>query len=176
MQLKDLGNAILNVAPTIAGLFGGPLAATGVQALSNAIFGHPNGSTDDIQKAITQGLTPEQIVAIKQADDTLKSKFVDAGIQLEQIDATDRASARTMAVQTKDWTPRILAALVVVGWVSVQWFLLTHVVDQTMRELVARVLGTLDSALMLVLSFYFGSSSSSSEKNVLIGKALEKQS
>ena len=174
MQFKDLGNAVLTIAPTIAGIFGGPLAATGVQALSNAIFGHPNGSAEDVQKAIVQGLSPDQIVAIKQADDVLKQKLIDGGIQIEQIAAQDRASARQLSIQTRDRTPQVIAVLVLIGWAYVQWFLLNHVLDSTMRELIARVLGTLDGALMLVLSFYFGSSSSSSEKNGLISRALEK--
>jgi hypothetical protein len=52
----------------------------------------------------------------------------------------------------------------------VQGFLLTHVIDGTMRELIARVLGTLDSALMLVLSYYFGSSAGSAEKNQIMAQ------
>lgn len=174
MQLKDLGNAVLNIAPTIAGIFGGPLAATGVQALSSAIFGHPNATGDELQKAIAAGLSPDQLVQIKQADDALKAKLLDAGIQVEQIAAADRASARTMAAATKDFTPTLLALLVIIAWCSVQYLLMTRVLDPSMRELVARVLGTLDAALMAVLNFYFGSSASSSAKNEMLAKALDK--
>ena len=67
--------------------------------------------------------------------------------------------------------PPILSVLVVVAWVLVQFFLLNHVIDASMRELVARVLGTLDGALMLVLSYYFGSSSGSQAKDDLLHKS-----
>jgi hypothetical protein len=67
--------------------------------------------------------------------------------------------------------PSILSVLVVVAWVLVQFFLLNHVIDASMRELVARVLGTLDGALMLVLSYYFGSSSGSQAKDDLLHKS-----
>jgi hypothetical protein len=67
--------------------------------------------------------------------------------------------------------PPILSVLVVVAWVLVQFFLLNHVIDASMRELVARVLGTLDGALMLVLSYYFGSSSGSQAKDELLHKS-----
>jgi hypothetical protein len=67
--------------------------------------------------------------------------------------------------------PPILSVLVVVAWVLVQFFLLSHVIDASMRELVARVLGTLDGALMLVLSYYFGSSSGSQAKDELLHKS-----
>jgi len=67
--------------------------------------------------------------------------------------------------------PPILSVLVVVAWVLVQFFLLNHVIDASMRELIARVLGTLDGALMLVLSYYFGSSSGSQAKDDLLHKS-----
>jgi hypothetical protein len=67
--------------------------------------------------------------------------------------------------------PPILSVLVVVAWVLVQFFLLNHVIDASMRELVARVLGTLDGALMLVLSYYFGSSSGSQAKDEMLHKS-----
>jgi hypothetical protein len=56
----------------------------------------------------------------------------------------------------------------------VQWFLLTHIIDGSMRELIARVLGTLDGALMLVLSFYFGSSAGSQAKDTMIHNSVPK--
>jgi hypothetical protein len=51
-----------------------------------------------------------------------------------------------------------MSYVIVVCWAIIQYFLFTHVIDASMRELIARVLGTLDGALMLVLSFWFGSS------------------
>ena len=78
-------------------------------------------------------------------------------IDLERIAASDRDSARNYAIMTHDLTPRILAVIVVVAWGMVQWFLFHNIIPAEMRELIARVLGTLDGALMLVLSYYFGS-------------------
>ena len=73
-----------------------------------------------------------------------------------------------MTVQ--DWTPRLLAALIVGLYIGVQVFLLNGVVNITMRELVLRSLGTLDAALALVLGYYFGSSASSARKSETIDK------
>jgi len=75
-----------------------------------------------------------------------------------RIAANDRESARNMAVGTHSFTPSIMSYVIVVCWALIQYFLFTHVIDASMRELIARVLGTLDGALMLVLSFWFGSS------------------
>jgi hypothetical protein len=73
-----------------------------------------------------------------------------------------------MQMTTGSFVPPLLSVLVVVAWTTIQYFLLTHVIDPSMRELVARVLGTLDGALMLVLSFYFGSSSGSQAKDQML--------
>jgi len=48
--------------------------------------------------------------------------------------------------------------VVVIAWGLIQYHLLTHVVPTEMREIIIRVLGTLDGALVMVLSYYFGAS------------------
>jgi hypothetical protein len=144
------------VAPTIATALGGPLAGMAVKAVSTALFGHQDASDDEIAAAMATA-TPEQLAALKKVDNDFKVQMKSLDIDLEKISASDRDSARRMAMETHDWTPRILAVVIVVAWGLVQWFLLHSVIDASMRELVARVLGTLDGALMLVLSYYFGS-------------------
>lgn len=154
--LKTFGPLIGSVAPTIATALGGPVAGMAVKALSGALFGHENGTEDEIQAALSNP-TGDQLAALKKIDADFKVQMKSLDIDLERIAASDRDSARKMAMETHDWTPRILAVVVVIAWGIVQWFLLHNVIDGSMRELVARVLGTLDGALMLVLSYYFGS-------------------
>ena len=154
--LKTFGPLIGSVAPTIATALGGPVAGMAVKALSGALFGHENGTEDEIQAALANP-TGDQLAALKKIDADFKVQMKSLDIDLERIAASDRDSARKMAMETHDWTPRVLAVVVVIAWGVVQWFLLHNVIDATMRELVARVLGTLDGALMLVLSYYFGS-------------------
>lgn len=71
-------------------------------------------------------------------------------------------------VDKKDHTATILASVIVGAWVTIQFFLLTHVIDVDMREIVIRTLGTLDTTLGLVISYYFGSSKSSQDKDSTI--------
>ena len=154
--LKTFGPLIGSVAPTIATALGGPVAGMAVKALSGALFGHDEASADDIKTALANP-TADQLAALKKIDADFKVQMKSLDIDLEQIAAKDRDSARNMAIMTHDWTPRVLAIVIVMSWGIVQWFLLHNVIDASMRELVARVLGTLDGALMLVLSYYFGS-------------------
>ena len=157
MDLGVFGKLIETVAPTIATALGGPVAGMAVKALSTALLGHDSGSEDDIRDALATA-TPDQIAAIRKVDADFKVQMKSLDIDLVRIAANDRASARDMAVGTHSFTPSIMSYVIVCCWAVIQYFLFTHVIEASMRELIARVLGTLDGALMLVLSFWFGSS------------------
>jgi len=154
--LKTFGPLVSSVAPTIATALGGPVAGMAVKALSNALLGHADGTEDEINAALANP-TADQLAALKKIDADFKVQMKSLDIDLERIAASDRDSARNYAIMTHDLTPRILAVIVVVAWGCVQWFMLHNIIPTEMRELIARVLGTLDGALMLVLSYYFGS-------------------
>lgn len=154
--LKTFGPLIGSVAPTIATALGGPVAGIAVKALSGALFGHQDASEDEIQAALANP-TADQLAALKKIDADFKVQMKSLDIDLEKIAASDRDSARNMAIMTHDWTPRILAMVVVAAWGITTWYLLQNVIEPSMREIIARVLGNLDSALVLVLSYYFGS-------------------
>jgi hypothetical protein len=157
MDLGIFGKLIENVAPTIATAIGGPVAGMAVKALSTALLGHADGSENDITTALANA-TPDQIAAIRKADNDFKVQMETLKIDLVKIATEDRASARNMAAATQSYTPSVLSYVTVVCWAVIQYYLFTHIIDASMRELIARVLGTLDGALMLVLSFWFGSS------------------
>ena len=159
-KAKDILGA---VAPTVATALGGPLAGMAVKAVSSALLGRDDGTPEEVAAAI-QGATPEQLMAIKKVDADLKVQLKALDVDLERIHASDRNSAREREAKTGDWTPRLLAVAIVGAWGFIQYLLLTTVIDGSMRELVARVLGTLDAALMAVLYYYFGSSASSARK------------
>jgi lambda repressor-like predicted transcriptional regulator len=156
---------IESIAPTIASALGGPLAGMAVEAVSKAIGVDPS----EVQNTINSGkMSADQIAALQQAEIALKARAQEMGLDFEKLAVADRSSARQMQMTTGSFIPPILSIMIVVAWAAVQFFLLTHIIDPSMRELIARVLGTLDGALMLVLSFYFGSSSGSQAKDTMI--------
>jgi hypothetical protein len=153
------------IAPTIATALGGPLAGLAIEAVSKAIGIDPK----DVQSTISEGkLSADQIMLLKQAEVAMAARAQEMGLDFAKLNVEDRKSAREMQITTQSHIPPTLAILIVVAWATVQGFLLTNVIDPSMRELIARVLGTLDGALMLVLSFYFGSSSGSQAKDTMI--------
>jgi hypothetical protein len=154
-----------SIAPTIATAMGGPLAGMAVEAISKAIGVDPS----EVQNTINSGkMTADQIASLQTAEIALKARAQEMGLDFEKLAVADRSSARQMQMTTGSFVPPLLSVMIVIAWSTIQWFLLTHVIESSMRELVARVLGTLDGALMLVLSFYFGSSSGSQSKDAML--------
>jgi len=166
----DLKTILKSAAPMLSAAIGGPFGAMAAKLAAEAL-GDPSSKPEDLPTLMASA-TPEQIAALKKAEMDFKVRMTELGYANEEklaaLVVEDRKSAREMQTSTRSRIPGVLAVLVVLAWGLVQWFLLTHVVDQSMRELVARVLGTLDGALMVVLSFYFGSSHGSQQKTELM--------
>jgi len=159
---------LTQIAPGIATALGGPLAGLAVTAISKAL----GIDEKDVQKTIETGkLSAEQMVSLKQAEIDLQAKAQELGLDFEKLAVDDRKSAREMQMSTKSFVPALLSVLVVTAWVLIQYFLLTHVIAQEMRELVARILGTLDASLLLVLNFYFGSSAHSEKQSEMLHRS-----
>jgi hypothetical protein len=94
-------------------------------------------------------------------------------IDLERIAAGDRDSARNREIQTKDWTPRILAAVVTVGYFGTLFWILEKGVPKE-SEVLIYMLGVLGTTWGMIMGYFFGSSSGSQEKNGMINRMLSK--
>ena len=169
-SLRDSTLGLLGaVAPTLAKTLGGPLAGTAVAALSKVLLGKSDGTTQEIGAALATA-SPEVIAAIRKADQDFEAEMGRQGIDLAKINATDRDSARQREVNSHDpWTPRILAAIVVLSVLTGEGYAMTHSIPTGAEMLVGRILGTLDAALMCVLYYYFGSSAGSAVKTNIMG-------
>ena len=172
--LKTFGPLIGSVAPTIATALGGPVAGMAVKAISGALFGHDGGSKDDIMTALANP-TGDQLAALKKIDADFAVQMKALDIDLERIAAGDRASARDMQKETKDWIPRALAVSVTVGFFAILLYMLVYGLPTTGNEALLLLLGALQTAWGGIVAFYFGSSSGSQQKDKMIynSKPLE---
>ena len=150
--MNDLFNLIKGFAPTLATAVAGPLGGAAVSAIASRL-----GVSDSI----------ESVAKAIAGDPQAAQKLAELELEYAKLDMADRDSARKneAALATSENTPLlnksvtpILAIVVVVAWGLIQYHLLTHVVPNEMREIIIRVLGTLDGALVMVLSYYFGAS------------------
>lgn len=171
--LKTFGPLIGQVAPSIATALGGPVAGMAVKALSNAFFGHGDASQDEIQAALANP-TAEQLAVLKKIDADFKVQMKALDIDLERIAADDRASARDMQKETKDWIPRALAVTVTIGFFGILLYMLVYGLPTTGNEALLLLLGALQTAWMGIIAFYFGASSSDTAKDKMIYNSVPK--
>jgi len=163
---------IESIAPTIASALGGPLAGLAVEAVSKAIGVDPTAVQDTIN---TGKLTADQIAGIQSAELALKAKAQEMGLDFEQLAVQDRKSARDMQSNTKSFIPPLLAILITVGFFGILGGLMTGKVDSSSQALMI-MLGSLGTAWTGIIAFYFGSSASSQNKDILLHQSTPAKS
>lgn len=140
--------------------------AIGVEGLT------PDKAEDAI--AAAQVKDPEILLKLKQVDADFQLQMAQLGFEsaekLEEIAAGDRASARVREVAVKDYTNRIIAYGIVVLTLSMEGYVLIWGTPAVDGVVLGRIMATLENALMLVLAYYFGSSSGSAQKTAMLAE------
>ena len=174
--MSNWRGVLSTVAPWIgAAATGGVPALVGMAAgeLTKA-FGKDIKPTADAISAAISGATPEQMLALKTADQDFQSKMQQLGFEhiqtLESVAASDRNSARHMHETVRDLSTPILSYMVVLAFFGTVYILLTQAVEiQTeMRDVVMVLIGTLATSFNQVLAFRFGTSAGSKDKTDII--------
>lgn len=173
-------NVIKTLAPTIATAIGGPLAGGAVTALES-VFGitpKPDASTDDRTGAIAaaiSGATPEQLAAMRKADQDYAVAMAQAGFKdtetLASLAVQDRSSARAMQISTKSLTAPFLAMFVTLGFFGVLAVMMFCTLPQETHDALMLMLGSLGTAWTGVIAYYFGSSAGSDRKTELLAQS-----
>ena len=165
----DWKQVLSTVAPTVASALGGPLAGEAVAAIGS-LLGISEPTQSKLKDAIESGrLTSEQVFQIKQLELKYKSEEADRGFKYSELEFKDRESARSMMISTRSNTPALLTWIIVVLVLGLEGSLLFGATPIGVNDLVlGRVLGTLDAALMMVLTFWFGTTNASSRKTELL--------
>jgi hypothetical protein len=142
---------------------GGPLAGLAVTAVSKAL----GIDEDKVQETIDKGkLNADQIAALQQAEIELKAKALELNLNFEELAVRDRSSARDLQAQTKSIVPPLLAILVTTGFFGILAALMMGYATKSDELMI--MLGSLSSAWIGVISFYFGSSAGSQDKDRMI--------
>jgi len=177
MNLGEKALQVLKtVAPTLALAVGGPFGPIAAAAV-NAALGHKEGTNDP--KAIEAALltaTPDQLLALKKADQDFEVQMKQLGIQEEQLQYADIANARAREVATKDWTPKVLAFIITFGFFGVLTFMIFKGVPPNGGDALLVLLGSLGTAWAGVVGYYFGSSAGSASKDKTISAIAKDQS
>ncbi len=156
-------NWLEQIAPTIATAIGGPLGGIAYEVISKVM----GVSQDDAKQMLETGkLTSDQVAQVKQAEIELKKTEETLGLDFAQLTVEDRKSARDMQAATKSWIPGFLAIFITAGFFGILLALMYGQVEKGNEIMI--MLGSLGTAWAGVVSFYFGSSASSQNKDATI--------
>lgn len=162
-----------SLAPLLGTALAGPFGGIAASFIADKL-GVPDKTVQAVTEALSNGqMTPEQVSQIRLAEIDFKKWMGDNQLKKEQLAYEDTKSARDMLMSTKSLTPSILTWIVVTLTLVAEGALLFHQMPPGVDPIIlGRVLGTMDSALMLVLGFWFGSSNGSQNKDVMLAQAM----
>jgi len=166
----DWKKLVKTVAPTIASALGGPLAGMAVTAITGAL-GIEAKDVAEAEQKISEVLAapdPGVLLKLRQADQDFKVQLRKLDIDLEKIHAADRASARQREIALKDKMPGVLAVILTVGFFGVlAAHLFIHIPSEN-KTLLDIMLGSLGTAWVTMITYYYGSSKGSKIKDVML--------
>lgn len=170
----DWKGLVGTVAPTIASVFGTPLVGVGVKALCVALGLNPSGSTEIDQTALEAklaGATPQDLLAIKNAEQQFIKDMKGLDIELAKLELQDVDSARKMQTATKSWGPAILAAVAILTVIVLAYYVIvTPSINEYAKGVVLLILGRFLGYIDQVFQFDFGTTRSSRIKDDTIQK------
>lgn len=172
----DFTSILKTVAPWIATALTGPLGGMAITAAADA-FGLSDKTMDAVKQAV-MGMTPEQALAMKTADQAFAVHMQELGFKqvadLEAIAADDRDSARAMQIATRSWVPAALSVIITVGFLGLLTGMMTSYLTAEDNQAMLLMLGALGVAFGQVMNYWLGSTSESGRKTELLAKAPAK--
>ena len=169
----DFTKLLATVAPWIGTALGGPLGGLAVEAAANAL-GLTDKTSDAIKTALG-GATPEQLLALKQADQAFSVQMQALGFKqvtdLEAIAANDRKDARAMNVAKPSRVPAALSTIVTVGYFGILVGIMRGWLSIDSSQALLLMLGSLTTAWGAVMAYWFGTTRDSGIKTTLLAQA-----
>jgi len=162
--------AIAGAAPGLARALGGPLAGAAAEYVSRAIFGDAVTDDDALAEAVANA-SPEQIIALKQAELSFQKAVLATGVEEQRIASADRADARRRQSDMRDWTPSALGAAIIFGFFIVLGAMVSQRLPDGAETEFSIMLGALATMTAAVVNYFFGSSAGSKEKTRLMNGA-----
>lgn len=166
-------SALRTVAPWIATALGGPLGRLAVDAVSSAL-----NLSDKTEEGVLLALntaTPEQLIAVKKADQDFAIKLQELGfkniVELEKMAASDRKDARRLQEVMHSNIPALLSILVTLGYFSILIGMMIGAFKLSDSQAMTLMLGSLGTGWGMVMAFWFGTTANSNFKTDLLAKS-----
>ena len=165
MGLKSLAKLVLPIAKTLGTALAGPagpVVNVALGLLGNALGVEPKAA------AIEQALTadPEALAKVRVAEIDADKRYAELEVDVFKIAAEDKQSARNFAKSTSMVPQIILSVVFILGYFIALQFILTEMVsvDESVKVLIASLLGLFTREIPTIMQFWFGSSAGSKAK------------
>lgn len=172
--MDKLKSLLGTIAPWIAGSFGTPAAGAAVKLICDALGLDATTAKPETLAAAIQVATPDQLLALKAADnghaEFMAKLGYDSLASLETTAAADRDSARKMQIAQPSHWPGVLSAVTtaaVVGVIAARIAGLAIPDDPTTVQLI----GSLTTGWGMALSYWLGTTRNSGNKDVLLAQS-----
>lgn len=172
--MADVAGVLKKLFPflSVAATAGGPIGVMAANALGTAL-GVQNPKPGDISQMLTAaGATPDQLKAAQDAERNFALQMQQLGFQnaqqLEEIAAGDRANARAREIAVKDKIPAILGITITLGFFGLLASMMKWAPPNQNQDLLDIMLGSLGTAWVAVVTYYFGSSAGSAKKDEIL--------
>jgi hypothetical protein len=164
---------IQTIAPWIGTALGGPLGGVAVSAIGDAMG--LSDKTEAAVKAALSGASPEQMLALKQADQQFALRMQELGFKqladMEALAAGDRKDARDLQKTTRSPIPAVLSVLVTAGYFLVLLGMMMGWLKAGDSQALLLMLGSLSTGWGVVMAFWFGTTRGSEVKTELLAQA-----
>jgi len=171
--MMDWKGLIGTVAPWIGTALGGPLGGMAVEAAASAL-GLSEKTQDAVKQALS-GATPDQMLALKKADQDFALQMQALGFKqvadLEALAVGDRKDARDLQKATRSTVPAILSISVTIGYFSVLIGMMVGLFKVSDSQALLLMLGSLSTAWGVVMAFWFGTTNDSGRKTELLAQS-----
>lgn len=166
--MADLTKILGKVAPWLAAAAAGPagLAGMAIKTVAEAV-GAPSETLEQVATAVV-GASPEQLAALRQAEQDFRLRMQELGfkseLDLQTIAAADRADARKTYVASGSRVPALLTCFVVGAFTATLVMLLFFDVPVTNRDIVVYMIGQLSGGFTTAMAFWLGTTKDSNRK------------
>jgi len=156
------------VAPTLGAALGGPLGGMAGAVIAKVVLGKERATETELAAAMANA-TPEQLLALKQADLDFAIRMKELDIDVFRLETADVQSARAM-FSVNYWPQMTLSALFVGGYFVILYAYITgHVtIAADMKDTATVLIGIMSASVTAIMGFWFGSSFGSREKTAAL--------
>ena len=158
---------LTKVAPMLATAVGGPFAGVAVSAIESVFGLAKTGDAAAAAQAVA-GATPDQLVALKQADADFTEKMRALDIDEQRLGYDDVKDARAHDASVRDHTPSILAYLLTAGFFGMLGIACFHGFPDANSALLNIMLGALGTSWGAAMQFNFGSTRQSAATSQML--------